>query len=443
LPAVAASESSVTLQFSSLADFHPDHLYRTSDAFDGIRRSRARLLDPETFESEAAALVGGPLPSGPAPSAARSPDDGTPATGEQPGEMLERLLGSRPAASAAGGDDAMRTPRLPGQMLRDLVQPFIVRGHAQGPTPYLDALDAEAAATLRRLLHAPVFQQLESTWRGLRWLLDSVDGDTLQLGLLDVTKQELLDDSAASAGDFEQSALYRRLVPPQGPAADDPPWALLIGAFSFTTQTADLALLARLGAIGTLLGAPFLAAAEPGFVGCPALSPETDPRTWHIADAEAEQRLDVLRASVVAPWIGLAMPRFLLRLPYGPDTDPVEAFPFVELPGPGEHENYLWGNPAFACALVAVRWLMADRPDAALSGLFEIGDLPAHVVKAGDESRLQPCAEHLLGVQVGQALLGRGVIPLLSYRQRNAVRVGGLLSISRPAAPLATLQSKA
>lgn len=87
------------------------------------------------------------------------------------------------------------------------------------------------------------------------------------------------------------------------------------------------------------------------------------------------------------------MPRVLLRLPYGRAADPVEAFDFEELSPERRHEEYLWGNPAFACALLLAQAYAAGGWAMPPGDYLEVADLPAHTYREAGESVLQACAE--------------------------------------------------
>jgi predicted component of type VI protein secretion system len=135
--------------------------------------------------------------------------------------------------------------------------------------------------------------------------------------------------------------------------------------------------------------------------------------------------------------LGLALPRMMLRLPYGKDAATVEAFGFEELPPGSGHEAYLWGNPAVACVYLLGRAF--SRSGWELSGDLEteIEELPAHVYHEGGESRIKPCAEVLLSNRAAEAILGRGLMPLLSVRDRDMVRLPRLQSLAEPLTALA------
>jgi predicted component of type VI protein secretion system len=143
-----------------------------------------------------------------------------------------------------------------------------------------------------------------------------------------------------------------------------------------------------------------------------------------------------LRSSDAAPWIGLAAPRVLLRLPYGKGSDPIAAFAFEEIPGAPVHDEFLWGNPALAVALLIGRAFTARGWDFEPGDEREIGDLPAYTYLQDGERVLQACAEHYLGEQGGQSLLDTGLMPVISHHHRNAVTVMRFQSVAEPPGPL-------
>jgi len=414
----------VTIEFESLDDFHPDRLYATLEIFRALRESRARLLDPATFEQEASRLMESPPPS---PGTTDAGPATEPARKEDPAELLQRLIGA-PAQSATR---PASTQGVVDSLIRRLVQPHITPGSGRSAEPYVAALDASLTELMNVLLHEADFQRLEATWRGVRRLVDSLDlGDELRLNLVDVSKAELLADLDASKGDPSASAAHRLLVDASRRGADEQPWSLLVGDYSFGANADDIALLGHLGLIASRAGGPLLAAAEPSLLGCECLGEDAEPRHWAFADANVEKKWTELRSSPIGRWVNLALPRMLVRLPYGAKSDPVESFAFEELGVLVNHEDYLWGNPALACTEVIARAFLEERPGMSLEGPLEIDGLPAHVRDQDGERRLQPCAEFALPIRVGEEIVRRGMIPLLSFGNRNAVRVMGIRSIS-------------
>ena len=202
-------------------------------------------------------------------------------------------------------------------------------------------------------------------------------------------------------------------------------WSLLAGLYSFQPVASDLELLGRLGSIASLVGVPWLSAADPRLAGSASVHLSPDPDDWSTDPLPAWQ---ALRRTPEARWIGLAMPRFLLRLAYGERGTRCEALPFEELSHSPAHEDYLWGNPTLACLLVLVHAIAASgRP--MYSGMnLEIGELPC----AGGQS----CIEALLGERAAERLLDRGLMPLVGMRDADRVRLLRFQSIADPPTPL-------
>jgi type VI secretion system protein ImpC len=436
LPLADPAAPSMLLELRKMDDFHPDALYRSLDAFRAMRELRQRMLDPRTFAAEAEALRAAreaqrsPLSDRPAIERAAPVDD--------EGELFERLLGRKP------GEQPRPRPRQPEPglditpFIRAIVRPYVVSAKSTDQEHLVASVDQAIGMQMREVLRDPGFRGLEAAWRGVEWLIQRVElSEDVELCLLDVSKQELAADLAMIGGELHDSGLYRLLVERAARTPGSRPWSVLVGNYVLGTSDEDVALLRALGAIGSRAGAPFIAAGAPSVVGCRSVAAEPDPRRWIPLEGEAERRWMSLRASAEARWIGLALPRFLLRLPYGARTEPIDAFDFEEQPAAPEHEAYLWGNPSIACAMLLAA-AFADRGWSMQPGdRLEIDDLPAHVFEDGGESRMTACAEAYLTETAGDAILRRGIMPILSYRDRNAARLVRFQSLAEPPAALA------
>ncbi|MEJ1356160.1 MAG: type VI secretion system contractile sheath large subunit, partial [Candidatus Sedimenticola sp. (ex Thyasira tokunagai)] len=118
--------------------------------------------------------------------------------------------------------------------------------------------------------------------------------------------------------------------------------------------------------------------------------------------------------------------------------DEIDSFRFEEIAGSSspDHDSLLWGSPAYACAML-LGTAFQERGWAMEPGdLQDIEDLPAYTYDDDGERRLMPCAETLLSERTGEAILAQGLMPLLSYRNRNTVRVLRFQSIASPGAAL-------
>ena len=225
------------------------------------------------------------------------------------------------------------------------------------------------------------------------------DGN-LKLFLFDATIEELVRDPDGAEKLFNNR------------------WAVIAANYVFGQTADDVNLLARFGQIARSAGAPFLAEATP--------PSESDPATaWA-----------PLRRSPEARWIGLALPRFLLRLPYGPQTSAVESFDFNEMPKSVHHE-YLWGNPAFCCAYLLGEAFLKDGWDMRPGNPRQISGLPLHVYAEDGGREIKPCAEILMTEKDADFLMDQGIMPLATLKGQDAILLVRFQSIAEPVAALA------
>jgi type VI secretion system protein ImpC len=434
-----------TAVFRDVDDFHPDGLFERLETFKTLRRLRERLGNDKTFAAAAAEMAGWASAAEPPPPAEPAPaPPAKKAGGEEftPDDFLGQVLtetrpseSSSPAAGPVGPGDWQ-------DWLRKIVAPHLTANiDYKRQARLVSLVDDVVAAQMRALLHGPAFQGLEAIWREVGFLVRHLETDEhLQIHLLDVSKSELAE-LPDGEDELRKTSLYRLLVEQSVGTAGGLPWAVLVGHYTFEPTASDAALLGKLSRLAQATGAPFLAAAADRCLGCASLAATPDPDDWTLApNAEAADAWDALRRSPGAAWLGLALPRFLLRMPYGREADPVERFDFDEMPaGPPEpnHECYLWGNPAVLWAyLLAEAFLRRGwgfRPGA----VAEVEGLPLHVYRDDGESQVKPCAEAWLVDRAALAVQTKGLMPLVSLRGRDAVRLAAFQSLALPARPLA------
>ena len=267
---------------------------------------------------------------------------------------------------------------------------------------------ARSADLMRTILQHPSFKTLEAAWRGLFLLIRRLDTDgDLQLYLLDTSLPELVRNLPAVRENLKKVGR----------------WGLLTGDFSFGQSETDAKVLTLLAGLAKSCKAPFLGEAKPP-------TGEPLPEAWKD-----------LRKSAAAPWVGLLLPRFLLRLPYGRDTQPIESFPFEEMPEI-EHGAYLWGNPVFAFAYLVGESFLKYGWDVGQRLERRIGGLPLHTYRTELETVAQPCAEVLMTEREAERILEQGFMPLASLKETDAALVVRFQSIAQPATLLAGLQKK-
>jgi type VI secretion system protein ImpC len=405
----------IPIHFRELDDFHPDRIFERLKIFQALRQTRERLSDRSTFDAAAAEVrswSGGATPKSRQPAA--SSGAGAPRLSAR--ELFEETL--KATESRASASQPARALDDFQTLLRDIVAPHIEPAPDPLGPGLIAQVDAAVSGQMRALLHHPDFQALEALWRGVSFLVRRLStGVDLKVLLIDIAKPELGADLVAT---------YELLIEKSVGIPGAQPWAVLAGNYTFDRGASDLATLARMAAVARHAGVPFIAAAPSSIL---------DGKSR--VDPEAAQSWDALRRLAQANWLGLALPRFLLRLPYGKQTESTEAFAFEEFQAPARHEDYLWGNPALACAYLLGEAFNESGWNLRPGEIGEINGLPAHVFRADGEPQLKPCAEVLLIEDAAESILDDGLMLLLSIKGSDSVRLLRFESIAEPTAPLA------
>jgi len=415
------------IEFNELEDFHPDALYKRLPVFKTLRDLRGRLENPSTYAAAAEELKRG---GGVAPALADGfePQASQPTTDDA--NLLDRLLGNPVAPSEPKPIQQADPIQV---LIRQLVEPHLLKSvDLSQQLQFLSAIDDAVNQVMRKILHHPRFQALEAAWRGIDWLVGNIeDSEELQVFLLDVSKQELAEDFKQSQGLGEKTALYRLLTESSLAVPGGEPWSLVVGLYAFGGDVDSLSLLALLGAVSARCGGYFLAGANTELLGCGSLALNPDASDWPVPPADLAHDWQALRKSPAARSIGLALPRFMLRRPYGKNSNPVENFRFEEMPPRPAHETYLWGNPALICAeIIAREWLEGDDEPATVR---DTGTLPFHIYDDGSGQAIKPCTEVYLNEKTAQVMLGSGIIPVLSMRNQDRAIVPRLMTIAEVA----------
>jgi type VI secretion system protein ImpC len=424
-------EDIATLQFSDLDDFHPDRLLERVDMFRKLREMRARLADPATFADAAAEFgLGGAASKLREEAQAPTPQAPPLALGSLLDDMIEQTEARAQTRHPAESDLQ--------KFVRRVTEPHLVSAADPQQSEILALIDRALGAQMRALLHVPEFQALEAAWRAVFLLVRRIDTDEmLKLYLVDLSKDELAADLNSSS-DLRTTFTYRLLAGDAINSFGGEPWAAIVGNYNFGTTRAHAELLGRLAKIAHAAGAPFLAAASPALLGCKSFSATPNARDWTApSNSESASAWTALRSLPEASAVGLAIPRFLLRLPYGKETDPIESFSFEEMPGEPEHnepehEDYLWGNPAFVCALLLAQSFSESGWDLRPGQRAELDRLPAHIYQHDGDSEVKPCAEALMTVDTADRIMESGLMPLASMKGQDQVRLLRFQSIAQP-----------
>lgn len=416
----------VDIGFAAMDDFHPDSLMERVPLLPSLRGLRddalAGRLDLRPSGRAGMASTGS-VPTEPAPP---SPPASTAPGG---GSLLDRIVDETSAAPSHASPAPV--PSVDTDLhgwLRAVLAPHLVAEADADAVDLAARIDETIAAVLRAVLHHPRFQALESIWRGVSLLVHRLETDAqLRIFLLDITRDELDADLAGDSPAL--SAVLGR-----GAAGDGGnPWSVVIGHFTFGATGGDALLLDGVSRVMERIGAPFIAGAAPGVAGLDAFASEPEPDD--VREPAAPEWV-ALRRSGRARYIGLVLPRFLLRAPYDPREEPCETVALQEMTSPPAHEDHLWGNPAVLVALL-MGHAFTETGDPMKPRDPVIDGLPLHVYRVDGESRVQPCAETLLTDRVAMRIADAGPMVLLSMKNGPAVRLLRLQSIAEPLAALA------
>lgn len=298
-------------------------------------------------------------------------------------------------------------------------------------------LDALISAQLNEVMHAPEFQKLEGTWRGLNYLvMQSETGTMLKIKAFNVSKKDLLKDLERAA-EFDQSAMFKKIYEEEYGVFGGSPFGTLIGDYEFGNHPQDLTLLEKMSNVAAAAHAPFLAAADSKMFGLESFSQLGEPRDLaKIFESVEFAKWKSFRESEDSRYVGLCLPHVLLRQPYGSETVPVESFNFEEDVDGRDHKKYLWGNAAYTMAtrltdaFAKHGWCTAIR---GVEGGGLVEGLPTHTFRTDEGDVALKCpTEIAITDRREKELADLGFIPLVHCKGRDYAAFFSIQSTNRP-----------
>jgi len=214
----------------------------------------------------------------------------------------------------------------------------------------ISEIDKKLSLQLDAIMHHPEVQKIESAWRSLKYLVDGTDfRENIKLEVINVSKEDLLEDFE-DAPEIPKSGLYKTVYTAEYGTFGGSPYAAMVGNYDFGPGPQDIKLLQHVASVAAMSHAPFVAAAGPSMFGLEDFNGLPNLKDLKsIFEGPQYTKWQAFRESEDARYVGLTMPQFLLRLPYGQDTDPVKSFNYEEDVS-ASHGDYLWGNAAFTFA---------------------------------------------------------------------------------------------
>ena len=401
----------IEVELTSIDDLHPDELYEKVEMFEGLVALKRRLASGSTAKGTVTELREWGRENGRKVTPPARTSKGSAVPADRKLSDFAKLVGGKSTrrAEASSSDD----------LIARIVGPYIVAVPDADNAAMQDAVDESLSGAMRLVLHHPEFQSVEAQWRMLDLMTRNIETDAkLDLILYDISAEELAADLSAQ-DDLATSGFYELMT--EGTPDGRGPFSAICGLYTFEETPPHAELLGRIAKVAAHVNAPFFAAITPTFLEVP-----TDDRHPLVANA-----WDTLRAMPEAGHLGLVTPRFLLRRPYGQKSEPIYEFEFEEFTPQEGLSGMLWANPVALVAILLARSFRKNGMAMGLGNIMSLGEIPFHYVKDqhGDQIAL-PCTERNLTQAKTQAAIGRGLMPVISVKGRDEVRLGSFQSLA-------------
>ncbi|SEK22330.1 type VI secretion system protein ImpC [Roseateles sp. YR242] len=301
-------------------------------------------------------------------------------------------------------------------------------------------IDEELSAQINLILHAPEFQRLEASWRGLEHLVRHTETDEqLKIRVMPVGKQELSRSLRRFQGTaWDQSPLFKKVYEEEYGQFGGEPYGALVADYSFDHSPPDVELLTQLSQVAAAAHAPLITNAAPALMQMQSWAELANPRDLSKIFTTPEYAgWRALRESEDARYVALCMPRFLGRLPYGAATSPVEEFAFEEDVGSHGEQGYVWCHSAYAMGTNITRAFKLYGWCSRIRGVESGGaveHLPTHVFPTDDGGMDTTCPTEIAISDRREAELARNGLLALVHRKNTDVAafIGGQ-SLHKPA----------
>ena len=322
------------------------------------------------------------------------PEAAASATTVDASSLLDQVIA---ATKPQSDQEAARSKNYFKEFIGSVVKPgqVISRDTETTIKTWIAEIDKKLSAQLNEVMHAPEFQKLEGTWRGLHYLVQqSETGENLKIRVLNVTKKELFKDLERAA-EFDQSSLFKRIYEEEYGQLGGKPYGMMVADFEFGRSPEDVALLKMVSGVAAASHAPLVANASSKMFNMDSFTELSTPRDLSkIFDSVEYAAWKSFRESEDARYIALAMPRVLARLPYGADFKTVSEFNFEEFVDGKDHEKYAWMGAAWAYAtritdaFAQYGWMARTR---GVQGGGKVEGLPVHTFSTDEGGVAMKC----------------------------------------------------
>ena len=301
-------------------------------------------------------------------------------------------------------------------------------------------LDHKLSEQINLILHHEDFQKLEGAWRGLHYLVNNTETDEmLKIRVMNISKSDLGKTLKRYKGtNWDQSPVFKKIYEAEYGQFGGEPFGCLVGDYYFDHSPPDVELLGEIAKNSAAAHAPFIAGTSPNVMQMDSWQELANPRDLtKIFTTPEYAGWRSLRESDDARYIGLAMPRFLARIPYGAKTSPVEEFDFEEDTGAADHNRYTWANAAYAMATNITRSFKMYGWCSRIRGVESGGaveGLPVHSFPTDDGGVDMKCPTEIAISDRREAELAKnGFMPLLHRKNSDFAAFIGAQSLQKPA----------
>jgi type VI secretion system protein ImpC len=301
------------------------------------------------------------------------------------------------------------------------------------------AIDTKLTEQVNVIIHTPEFQELESAWRGLHYLVNNTETDEmLKIRVFNVSKKELGRTLKRFRGTaWDQSPIFKKIYEEEYGQFGGAPYGALVGDYYFDHSPQDVQLLGDMAQVASAAHAPFLASAAPTVMQMDSWGELANPRDLtKIFQTPEYAAWKSLRESEDSRYLGLCMPRFLARLPYGEKTEPVEEFHFEEDVDGADSSKFCWANASYAMATNITRAFKLYGWCSRIRGIESGGaveGLPAFTFPTDDGGVAMKCPTEIAISDRREAELAKnGFMPLIHKKDTDFAAFIGAQSLQKP-----------
>jgi len=301
-------------------------------------------------------------------------------------------------------------------------------------------IDLKLTEQVNAIMHHEDFRQLEGAWRGLHHLVNTSETDEmLKIRVMNISKKDLGKTLKKYKGTaWDQSPLFKKVYEEEYGQLGGEPYGCLVGDYHFDHSPPDVEILGGMAQIASASHAPFITGGQSSLMAMDSWQELSNPRDLaKIFSTPEYAAWRSLRESEDSKYIGMAMPRFLARQPYGAKTDPVEDFDFEEDTDGADSSKYVWANSAYAMATNINQSFKAFGWCSQIRGVESGGTvegLPVHTFPSDDGGVDMKCPTEIAISDRREAeLAGSGLMPLIHRKNSDMAAFIGAQSLHKPA----------